>query len=145
MGYQESFVWCDDFDWLINKVNELGENWFEERFVDVVEVVTLRDGLKFNLEQMCKPKINKEFQAGTKFLWIVGDRSYQRCIIGENGLLGKNIPKDKKIELYFIECISDKLFTDDKKWNFDSESFKYNNELKVASYFRVGNENQVDI
>lgn len=123
MGYQESFVTCSDFDWLLDKVNQLGKRWFDEREVEIAEVVILNEDLHFNLEEMCHSEVQKYYPQGTQFLWIVGHRGCQRQIDGYNGLLDK-VPYGKEVNLYFIECLAEHLFKGGK-WNFCCEHFTY--------------------
>lgn len=130
MGHQESFLHCADFDYLVEKVQGLGKQWFDERWVNVVEIVTLDKDLKFSLEQMCHPEIKRSYPKGTKFLWITGDRGYQRSLynndLNDHGLFGDKYD-DKIIERYFIECMSDKLFGENNEWKFTSEPFVFKN------------------
>lgn len=130
MGHQESFLYCKDFDCLVDKVNVLGEEWFNDRFVDVVETVTLDNDLEFDLGYMGRPNEEKSFKEGTKFLWVSGDRGYQRRLYGEHGLFGDTVD-DKEVELYFIECFSDKLFGENREWNFTYENFKYKQDVET--------------
>lgn len=69
MGYQESYLTTtnqNDFNVLIDYVKNLGKEYFEERDVKFVVVITLKKDIIF-------PK-------GTQFIYLVGDRYYQRNI-----------------------------------------------------------------
>jgi hypothetical protein len=128
MGHQESFVYCDDFDYLVNTVNKLGKEFFDNRFIDVVEVVTLDRDIKFDLAEMCLPRAKRELKAGTKLLWVSGDRSYQHCLSGERGMFENHLDDSKKVEFYYVECFRNILFDDEGNWLFKWENFKYDNE-----------------
>lgn len=136
MGYQESFITSKDFDWLVDKVNRLGKQHFEDRFVSVVEMVTLDKPLTFNLEMMCQPEIEINCPEGMQFLWVCGERQYQRRLWGENGLLGEQKPNDRDVDIFFIECVSNQLLDKqnsiESKRNFTSEPFEYERELKLV-------------
>lgn len=124
MGYQESFITCKDFDWLVDRVRQMGELHYEYEGVSVVEIVTLDRDLKFNLEYMCHPERKVKFPKGTKFIWVCGERYPQKCPYGEDKLLGEIQPDDKPVEIYFIECMSDQLFDKDN-WLFTHEPFEF--------------------
>jgi hypothetical protein len=124
MGYQESFLWNEDFEGLLEKVRGLGKTHFDERYVNVVEIVTLNEDLKFDLDQMMQPETVVDLPAGTKMLWITGDRSYQRRVDGTRGLLGNDDLEDESW-IFFVECFSDQLFGENGEYLFTVEKFKW--------------------
>jgi len=96
--------------------------------------VTLDNNLQFEIylspqsADLGNVSTKRKFKKGDKFIWISGDRSYQRQLYNSKfnkyGLFADKYDK-KEIELYFIELFSDKLFGKNNEWLFTHEEFKF--------------------
>lgn len=117
MGYQESLIRTTDEDiqYLIDKIKELGKQWFDDKDVEPKTIVTLKKGMIieciFDLWGL-PYTVKTRFDKGTKFICFAGERQYQRSI---NLLLGDNLKRD--IQLIFMENLP------------GEEMFKPNSEL----------------
>jgi len=127
MGYQESFVTAPDFDALLARIRTLGKRHFVNAWMDVVGIITLKRDIVVNLEQgtlalvmlaealsgitgtdVASPVAaghgTQEFKAGTRFVFVVGERHWQ---IHGKVSLGNH-------ELYFAEEFPSEIFAASK-------------------------------
>jgi hypothetical protein len=130
MGHQESFLYCKDFDYLVSKIKSLGKNYFDDRDLNVVEIVTLDKNLKMHPDYAVDfPRgLKKNFKKGDRFIWITGQRQYQRRLYDSEfgkGLFGEFKNEKELIMMYCIECFSHKLFDENDQWLFTAEKFEF--------------------
>lgn len=118
MGYQESFVTTREagkFDELLAFMRELGQEFYEAREASPVAVVTLTRELKVD---------GRRFPAGTRFIWVVGERHPQRSARlmfgawedeepGEYDVPLNQIPQD--VEFFFVDEWPEAVFQCDGK------------------------------
>jgi len=130
MGYQESIVTCEDFEYLEGLFRECGEDFFDERWVEIAGIGTLREDIRFKRSQ----KKYKEMKKGQKFFWIAGDRAFQRYIgRSRDGLFGVKVDESKNVDLVFIETCAKYLFTRLKnKPCFNYEKFEFKGAKKMS-------------
>lgn len=110
MGYQESYVKTrenKDFDKLVKHIKNLGEDYYNNIFCDPVEIITLNKEIKGNLDMMCQPETEYQFDKGEKFVYFSGERHAQRNV---NTLVGGK-KLDYDVEMYYTECFpSEEIF-----------------------------------
>ena len=114
MGYQESYVTINgDADELVSIIKKLGKKHFDYRNISPVDIITLQHDISGDCDMMCRPEQKYKFNKGSKFIYVVGERSGQRSVssmFGEHGI--ENCSSNKNdIEIYFTECLpSDRIF-----------------------------------
>lgn len=124
MGYQESLVTTtnkEDFNKLVERVRELGEEYYSDCGCCIPLIITFKQELK-------RPAVSE----GTQFLYVAGDRMAQYDIrnflnvkyapykISEHGMSGgweegEEIELDFTGELIYSEYMTKKIY--DKKGN----------------------------
>jgi hypothetical protein len=122
MGYQESYIKMKDskdFDRLIETIKSNGKDVFD--MAVPVEIITLLKPIKGNLEQQCRPEKKYLFKPGEKFIYVIGERSGQRCSFDFFEYCN-NVPQDilDNLEMYFTECFP------------SNDIFENNEETKIA-------------
>lgn len=106
MGYQESYIRMKDskdFEKLVGIIRKNGKEKFESTIP--TRIITLLKPIKVNLSYMCQPKVNIEFKAGEKFIYVVGERYGQSCsqyFFEDCTKVDANIIDN--LEIYFTEC-----------------------------------------
>lgn len=84
MGYQESYVTTGDpenFDLLIQQIRAKGElRWKKEKYILAVRIITINRDIDNNFFSQKKDISPQNFPTGTKFIYIVGERQYQRSL-----------------------------------------------------------------
>jgi hypothetical protein len=107
MGYQESYVTINgNVEELITLIQKLGKDHFEERFIEPVRIITLQHNITSKDE---KYNVEYHFNKGSKFIYVVGERSGQRSI---NNMFGDRCAED--IEIYFTEYFpSERIFAEE--------------------------------
>lgn len=110
MGYQESYVRVknsEKFEELISLTKIMGRDFFHNIiYAKPYEIITLTKPIQGNLDFMCHPEIEYNFDVGERFLYFCGERSGQR---NATCMYDSYAPKD--LEIYFTESFpSDKIF-----------------------------------
>jgi hypothetical protein len=118
MGYQESYMRMKDskdFNKLIDVIKTNGKERFD--MAEPVEIITLLKPIKGTLEYHCHPEESYSFEAGEKFVYVVGERSGQRspfCFFEYCDKVPQSIKKG--LEIYATECFpSDDIFENNKE------------------------------
>ena len=138
MNKRELIIWCRDFDYLFNKVQELGKEWFNNNYIEIIEVITLDRNLSFGIEYLpVGASVNpmssrRRFIKGDKFFWINVDYNVLQKYYEENlfsfyrqKLFYNNEIDIDKIEIYDLSLFKEKLFGKIKKRKFTGEAFKF--------------------
>lgn len=123
MGYQESYVRVKDtnkFEELIKLTKDLGKEFFRDKELYPVEIITLEKDINGDLEMMCRPDIKYNFKKGEKFLYFVGQRHCQRC-----GEYMYEEYKPQGLEIFFTECFPSSEIFDKNSGYAKMEKFEF--------------------
>ncbi len=106
MGYQESYIRMGKSTDFASLIDVIKTNKYESFILaKPVEIITLQKPISGNLEMQCNPDDTFSFDAGEKFIYVVGERSAQRS--SPDFFAGcKNVPRNiiENLEIYFAEC-----------------------------------------
>lgn len=126
MGYQESYVTERKFERLVRSIQELGESFFDDRLIEPVRIITLKRDIIADLSLKCEEG-TEWFKAGEKFVYVVGERSGQRSLVGMFGAEARN-----SMRSYPEECFpSEEIFKGVSK----IEDSKLENEYAIHEKF----------
>lgn len=95
MGYQESWLTskkAEEFDGMVEAMRGLGREYWADKFVSLVAIVTLKED------------VSEDFPAGKKLIYVTGERQYQRDPSGRE-LLGEALPAGG-VSVLFTENVS---------------------------------------
>jgi len=73
MGYQESLLTSNDFDGLCTRIRDLGPEYFDDNWISFGNSI-----ITFKRDLTARIKPPKIYPAGTRFLYVIGDRHWQR-------------------------------------------------------------------